>query len=321
MDIVITNLSKNFKKVHALNDVQLTIKPGIHGLLGPNGAGKTTLMRILATILSPDAGEIHWGALDWAHPAQIKGQAGYLPQQFSMYKSLTVREALRDVALFKDIPAADEKQAIAHALDVTHLTEFAGRRVGQLSGGMLRRLGIAQAILGGPKLLILDEPSVGLDPMERIQLRKLLRDADDGQCIILLSSHIVGDIESLCDTVTVMDKGRVLLTGSLAEVQQAAAGCVIEETMDEAALRETERTHTVINFTPVEGRYLVRYLAEAGDTGTRTQPTLGREFEIFNWLYTLRGHMPTLEEMVGVGIRAPVIGLVCGFIGQRRVRA
>lgn len=272
MDIVISGLSKRYKNVHALDSVDLTLRPGIHGLLGPNGAGKTTLIRILATVLAPDAGSIHWGALDWAHPMDIKGKAGYLPQHFGMYKSLTVREALRDAALFKDIPRAEEAQAIAHALEITHLTEFAGRRAGQLSGGMLRRLGIAQAVLGDPMLLILDEPSVGLDPMERIQLRKLLRDAAGGGRIILLSSHIVGDIESLCDTVTVMDKGRVLLSGSLSAVRGAAAGHVAETVMDEAALRETESTCPVINFTSTDGGYLVRCLTDGG--GANAEPTL-----------------------------------------------
>lgn len=275
MDIEITGLSKSYKKVRALDSVELTLRPGIHGLLGPNGAGKTTLMCILATILYPDAGTISWGdTLDWSKPNGIKERIGYLPQQFGMYRNLTVREALRDVALFKNILRAEEAQAVARALEATHLAEFAARRVGQLSGGMLRRLGIAQAILGDPKLLILDEPSVGLDPMERIQLRKLLREAGDGERIILLSSHIVGDIESLCDTVTVMDKGHVLSSGDLAEVRDAAAGHVIEEFMDERTLRETERTHSVINFTGSGDGFLVRYLADDGDVGPRAVPTL-----------------------------------------------
>lgn len=275
MDIKITGLSKSYKKVRALDSVELTLRPGIHGLLGPNGAGKTTLMCILATILYPDAGTISWGdTLDWSKPNGIKERIGYLPQQFGMYRNLTVREALRDVALFKNILRAEEAQAVARALEATHLAEFAARRVGQLSGGMLRRLGIAQAILGDPKLLILDEPSVGLDPMERIQLRKLLREAGDGERIILLSSHIVGDIESLCDTVTVMDKGRVLSSGDLAQVRDAAAGHVIEEFMDERTLRETERTHSVINFTGSGDGFLVRYLADDSDVGPRAVPTL-----------------------------------------------
>lgn len=275
MDIEITGLSKSYKKVRALDSVKLTFRPGIHGLLGPNGAGKTTLMCILATILYPDAGTICWGdTLDWSKPNDIKERIGYLPQQFGMYRNLTVREALCDVALFKNIPRAEEAQAVTRALEATHLTEFAVRRVGQLSGGMLRRLGIAQAILGDPKLLILDEPSVGLDPMERIQLRKLLREASDGERIILLSSHIVGDIESLCDTVTVMDKGHVLSSGDLTEVRDAAAGHVIEELMDERTLRETEHTHSVINFMGSGDGFLVRYLADDGDVGLRAVPTL-----------------------------------------------
>ena len=217
MDIVINNLSKSYKKtVKALDGICLTIEPGIHGLLGPNGAGKTTLMKILATILSPDQGEIHWGEnQSWNVPMSIKKDIGYLPQQFGMYQYLTVKEALKNVALLKNIPKIHEKEQVDKAIIRANLQKLENRRVGQLSGGMLRRLGIAQAILGEPKLLILDEPSVGLDPAERINLRKLIRDYDNGERIILLSTHIVSDVESLCSMVTVMNRGRILFSGTV----------------------------------------------------------------------------------------------------------
>lgn len=261
MDIVINNLSKSFKKVKALSGVNLKIAPGIHGLLGPNGAGKTTLMRILATILNADEGEINWGdAFNWKHPKDIKGKVGYLPQHFGMYKFLRVEEALRNVALLKNIPKAQEKEQVGLAMERANLTEYAKRKVGQLSGGMLRRLGVAQAILGEPTLLIMDEPSVGLDPAERINLRKLIRDYDNGERIVLISSHIVNDVESLCDKVSIMNLGKVLESGSTPEIQAKASRNVREETMSEEAFRELEKDHSVINFTPVDSGYSVRYL-------------------------------------------------------------
>ena len=233
MDIVIKGLCKQFGRVDALNEVDAAFAPGIVGLLGPNGAGKTTLMRILATILDANRGEIVWGELNWSHPRGIKGKVGYLPQQFSMYRYLKVAEALRDVALLKDVPAKQEKGQVELALERANLTEYANRRVGQLSGGMLRRLGIAQAVLGEPPLLILDEPSVGLDPAERIHLRKLIRDYADGQRIILISSHIVDDVESLCDQVTIMNHGRIVTSGSTLAIQAEAGGHVKEQVMED----------------------------------------------------------------------------------------
>ena len=276
MDITIKGLTKSYKKtVKALDDVTLTIAPGIHGLLGPNGAGKTTLMRILAAILSPDAGEIRWGDdRDWSAPMTVKREVGYLPQQFGMYRFLTVEEALKNVALLKNIPRAKEKLQVEKAMARASLRELADRRVGQLSGGMLRRLGIAQAILGEPRLLILDEPSVGLDPAERINFRKLIRDYDNGERIILLSSHIVSDVESLCGAVTVMNRGRVLFSGSLEALRDTAAGQIIEEDMSEAELRAMEESHSVINFISDGGTYRVRYLANGTEPGRRVSPSL-----------------------------------------------
>ena len=205
MSIVLSGLSKHYGKTLALDHISLTINPGIHGLLGSNGAGKTTLMRILATILNSDAGEITWGdAVNWKRPGSVKGLLGYLPQQFGMYKHLRVEEALRCVALLKDIPKEQEEAQVKLVMEQMNLEQYARRKVGQLSGGMLRRLGVAQAMLGNPKLLILDEPSVGLDPEERINLRKTIRDYAARDRIVLISSHIVSDVESLCDEVSIV---------------------------------------------------------------------------------------------------------------------
>lgn len=275
MNIVINGLTKHFQKVTALDNISLSIAPGIHGLLGPNGAGKTTLMRILATILSNDSGEITWGdAITWKRPMDIKGTLGYLPQHFGMYKYLKVEEALHGVSLLKDIPKDKEKEQVTLAMERANLLEYKNRKVGQLSGGMLRRLGIAQAMLGEPSLLIMDEPSVGLDPEERIHLRKIIRDYANGQRIILLSSHIVNDVESLCDEVTIMHHGRVLVSGSTQVVQAAAENRVKEEIISEDALRQLEKSTTIIQFTPVAQGCRVRYLTDEPNADGTTAPTL-----------------------------------------------
>lgn len=282
MDIVIEDLSKTYNKINALNSVSLVLTPGIHGLLGPNGAGKTTLMRILATILSPDCGKIHWGNdLNWEHPIAVKKTLGYLPQKFGMYKYLTVSEALKSVALYKNISSSQVNKQISLAMDRTNLKHVSSKRIGQLSGGMLQRLGIAQSILGEPSLLILDEPSVGLDPIERINLRKLLRDYDNGERIILISSHIVGDIESLCSNVTIMNNGKILASGSLQHIRKYAEGYINETVMSEDQFRSMEESNCVINFTGTEGGYLVRYLSPFNNAINNVSPTLEDSYTYF----------------------------------------
>ena len=270
-NLEIKNVSKVFRmgKVRALEKVELTIRPGLFGLLGPNGAGKTTLMRILATVLSADSGDIQFGEIRWNKPLTVAGQLGYLPQDFNVYKYLTVREALRDIALLKGVGNREIPAQVEKALERAHLTEFAGRRIGQLSGGMLRRVGIAQALVGEPDLLIVDEPSAGLDPTERIHLRKMLRDYDNGERIILISSHIVEDIESLCDQVAIMDHGQILAQGSMESVRDRAQGQVAEKVVSREEYDILEKDHTIISFRPEgAGRVLVRYLLAEGDEQT-----------------------------------------------------
>jgi len=261
MNISIRDLTKTYKKIMALDRINLEIEPGIHGLLGPNGAGKTTLMKILATVLDYDSGEIICEGADWAKPKTVRKFIGYLPQYFGMYKYLKVEEALRDVALLKDVPTVNRAEEISFAMEKTNLTEYAKRKVGQLSGGMLRRLGVAQALIGDPQFLILDEPSVGLDPLERINFRKLVRDLNDGSRIILISSHIVSDIESLCGSLSIIDKGHVLVTGPTVEIRSHANGFIAEELMPEDRLREIEQSGAVLNFEHCGENYKVRYLS------------------------------------------------------------
>lgn len=275
MKIILNDISKTYGKVKALADINMIFSPGIHGLLGPNGAGKTTLIRILATVLSSDFGSISCeDKMNQINLLEVKNMLGYLPQHFCMYKHLTVEEALCNVAVLKNIPKSRENEQIKLALERTNLADFIKKRVGQLSGGMIRRLGIAQAILGEPRLLILDEPSVGLDPSERINLRKLLRDYNDGNRIVIISSHIVNDVESLCDNVSIMNNGRVLISASIPEINALAAFSVIEEIVSENALRDLEKSNTIINFIPVASEYQVRYLSRTPKNESRVPPSL-----------------------------------------------
>lgn len=234
--ISIRNLYKQYKKgARALDGINLEIPSGMFGLLGPNGAGKTTLMRILATLLTPTEGNVRINGHDLlGEPAAIRQMLGYLPQDFNTYQHLTVEQVLDYVALLKGITdKTRRKQQIYTVLEQVHLSEQRYKRVSHLSGGMKQRLGIGQALLNNPQLLIVDEPTAGLDPQERIRFRNLLADLSD-QRIVLLSTHIVGDVESSCANLAVLDLGQVRFTGTPGELAAKAQGQVWEMETDDA---------------------------------------------------------------------------------------
>jgi len=274
MELQIKGLTKKYRKVTALDKIDMLIRPGIHGLLGPNGAGKTTLMRILATVLPFDEGSIKWGELTWEKGRVVKEKIGYLPQQFGMYKYLTVNETLSNIAVLKNIPANQERRQVDLALEKTNLSELRKRKVGQLSGGMLRRLGIAQAILGDPELMILDEPSAGLDPEERINLRNIIRDYNNGKRVIIVSSHIVTDLDSLCSHLSVMDHGKVVLSDSTDNIRRLANGWVKEKKMSEEEFLALEKSKKILNYVMKDGCYRVRFLSDAFEEETASEATL-----------------------------------------------
>lgn len=209
--LVIENLNKSYGSFQALKDISLQISPGAYGLLGPNGAGKTTLMRILTTVLEKDSGSIRLGDLDWKDKHKVRNIIGYLPQKFYLYKNLTVEECLNYIAVLKEVQEFNDKD-LNELLDLVNLTEHRDKKVKALSGGMVRRLGIAQAILGNPKILIVDEPTAGLDPEERIRFRNLLSFIST-ESIVIISTHLIEDIENTCSTVGVLNKGSFIYTG------------------------------------------------------------------------------------------------------------
>lgn len=230
MNIEINHLTKVYRgDVRALNDLNLVIPPGMFGLLGPNGAGKTTLMRILAGILRPSSGTLQVGRYDGTNErgrAAIKQILGYLPQDLGMYPDLSAYEFLDYVGLLKGLKdRKPRRQQVEQALEMVALSNVARRKVKTFSGGMKRRLGIAQAIINDPQLLIVDEPTAGLDPEERIRFRNLLSDLGSNRTV-LLSTHIVEDIAQTCQNIAVMKSGQVIFQDTIARMLQDTRGKV-----------------------------------------------------------------------------------------------
>lgn len=213
--IVIQNLSKSYGKKMALEDVSLTIGTGMFGLLGRNGAGKTTLMRILATLLPRSGGQVEVCGVPVERAGQVRQMVGYLPQDFSMYPGMGVYEAMDYLGTLSGLGSAERKRRIMPLLARVNLENAAKVRVKALSGGMKRRLGIAQAILHEPRVLIVDEPTAGLDPEERVRFRNLLCDIAEDR-VVLLSTHIVEDVEKTCQNIAVLKDGRIAYNGALA---------------------------------------------------------------------------------------------------------
>jgi ABC-type multidrug transport system ATPase subunit len=211
MQLTITELGKEYKKgFWGLKNFSLEIKPGILGLLGPNGAGKSTFMRMIATITKPTDGSIKWNDIDIVKsPDTLRDALGYLPQDFGVYPNLNAVEFLEYMAAIKGLDAATAKKRIGELLQLVNLVEAAKRPLGGYSGGMKQRVGIAQALLNDPQLLIVDEPTVGLDPEERVRFRNLLSDLS-GERIVILSTHIVSDVEATATHIALVNKGKLL---------------------------------------------------------------------------------------------------------------
>lgn len=227
MELIIDNVSRRFgTDVWALRDVSLRVGPGVIGLLGPNGAGKSTLMRILATITQPSSGQVTWNGADIAkRPDEVRRVLGYLPQDFGVYPNLTAREFLRFLAAAKGLGARAARARTDQVIQLVNLADAANRPIGGFSGGMRQRVGIAQALLNDPQLLIVDEPTVGLDPSERLRFRNLLADLA-GERIVMLSTHIVSDVEATATTIALIRGGRLLRHAPPEELLRDVAGRV-----------------------------------------------------------------------------------------------
>jgi ABC-type multidrug transport system ATPase subunit len=227
MKLTISHLSKQYRRDSwGLRDFDLELTPGVIGLLGPNGAGKSTLMRILATITQPTAGAIQWNGTDIVKsPDTLRAVLGYLPQDFGVYPNLTAIEFLEYMAAIKGLDSKSAHRRIDELLQVVNLVHAAKRPLGGYSGGMKQRVGIAQALLNDPQLLIVDEPTVGLDPEERVRFRNLLSDLS-GERIILLSTHIVSDVEATATEIVIINHGRKLQHSAPEKLLQLLEGQV-----------------------------------------------------------------------------------------------
>jgi ABC-2 type transport system ATP-binding protein len=274
----ITNLSKTYPNgVHALKGIDLTIGRGLFGLLGPNGAGKSTLMRTLATLQEPDTGEIVFDGLDVIRePERHRRHLGYLPQDFGVYPGVSALDLLDHLAVLKGL--ADRRlrrEQVTALLQQTNLYEHRKQAVSGFSGGMRQRFGIAQALLGDPKLIVVDEPTAGLDPEERNRFHNLLSEVSEN-IVVILSTHIVEDVRQLCPMMAILAEGRVMRAGAPRTLIAELDGRVWSKTVEKSAVQGHRAAHAVISTQLYEGKTLVHVLHdERPDAGFEAvQPNL-----------------------------------------------
>jgi len=264
LQVLTINLTKTYPgNVTAVHPMNLQLENGVVGLLGPNGAGKTTVMRMLATLLEPTSGTalIDGHDIRYDKPA-VRSLLGYLPQEFGLYPSLTVVECLDYMGLLAGLGRTKARRTrMDEVLERVNLTEYRKRKVGALSGGMKRRLGIAQAIIHEPRLLIFDEPTAGLDPEERIRVRNLLSELG-GDRIIILSTHIVADVSSTAQTIAVMSRGRIVFNGSTTGMIETVRGKTWQVLTDDAGLNQLRSRYAVTEVQREAGGVLVRVVAD-----------------------------------------------------------
>lgn len=276
MEINIRNLGKTYTGgIRALHDINLEIGNGMFGLLGPNGAGKTTLMRIIATLLPPTEGSILVNGISVQEkPGETRRLLGYLPQSFNVYPQLSVWEFLDYLALLSGLEESREER-IEAVLGQVNLTKQRNLRTKKLSGGMKRRLGIAQALLNEPQLLIVDEPTAGLDPEERVRFRNLLS-VISGDRVVILSTHIVEDVASTCNDVAVIHEGQILFRGTPSDLTKIATGKVWTLTVSQEERTRLQKQHRILSVVhSVEG-WQLRMLSDESPTpkAALTQPTI-----------------------------------------------
>jgi len=276
--LTITGLSKTYPNgVQALDGVSLTIPTGMFGLLGPNGAGKSTLMRTLATLQEADAGTARMGDIDVLRDkAAVRRTLGYLPQDFGVYPKVSAEELLDHLARLKGLVNRRERnETVATLLQQTNLYDVRRKALGGFSGGMRQRFGIAQALLGNPRLIIVDEPTAGLDPEERVRFHNLLAEIGEN-VIVILSTHIVSDVSDLCGRMAIIDKGRVLLTGSPLDLTRTLDGRVWQKAIARSDLDAARAIYPVISTRLLAGSTLVNVVSDAApDAGfSAVEPTL-----------------------------------------------
>ena len=278
MQLVIEQLSKTYSNgVRALNNVSLTIPTGMFGLLGPNGAGKSTLMRTIATLQQPDTGSIKLGEIDvLTQPTEVRQLLGYLPQEFGFYPNLSAERVLDHFASLKGVASAGERSDLVHALLwKTNLLDARRKNVGSFSGGMKQRLGIAIALAGKPSLIIVDEPTAGLDPNERHRFLNLLSEIGE-EVIVILSTHIVEDVRELCRRMAIINKGELILQGDPQQVLDEVRGHLWRKKIKKAELAELQKAMNVVSVRLVAGDPVVHVFSEGnpGNGFASVEPNL-----------------------------------------------
>ncbi len=264
MELEIRDLSKTYPNgVQALKDVSLTIPAGMFGLLGPNGAGKSTLMRILATLQEPDAGSVRLGGFDvLRQKGEVRQVLGYLPQSFGFYPNVRAERLLDHFAVLKGIAEPGVRRDVVESLlRQVNLWDVRRQKVGTFSGGMRQRLGVAVALLGSPRLIIVDEPTAGLDPAERVRFLNLLSEIGEDSAVIL-STHIVEDVEELCSRMAIIDRGEILLDAEPPRAVEALRGRIWRTTVGRGDLAALEREQPVISTRLLGGRTIVHVYAD-----------------------------------------------------------
>ncbi len=259
----ITNIHKRFGQVHALNNVSLSLGPGLFGLLGPNGAGKSTLMRTLATLQAPDEGTITFTGEDIvANPDSVRQVLGYLPQDFGVYPRMSAEALLDHIGVLKGLTdKSSRRQQILELLEQVNLTKFKSAPVSTYSGGMRQRFGVAQALLGDPKILIVDEPTAGLDPEERQRFLNLLSEAGEEK-IIILSTHIVEDVRDLCPDMAIMGEGEIVARGAPEALIDKIRKHVWRKTIDKDQVDAMKEKYNVLSTRLLMGKVVITVLAD-----------------------------------------------------------
>jgi ABC-type multidrug transport system ATPase subunit len=289
MELKISNLSKTYKNgVKALDNISLTIPRGMYGLLGPNGAGKSTLMRTLATLQEPDSGSVSLGDIDvLKQKDEVRRRLGYLPQEFGVYPRISAQDMLSHLALLKGITNSGErKEAVSSMLQRCNLYDVRKKALTGFSGGMRQRFGIAQALIGNPQLLIVDEPTAGLDPGERNRFYNLLAEVGE-QVIVILSTHIVEDVMDLCTNMAIVHMGKVLYQGEPQAAIAELKGRIWQRSIDKTELAKYEETFKVVSNKLVGGRPSLHVFGEQipADGFIASQPDLEDVFftKIRDW--------------------------------------
>lgn len=285
MELKINRLTKQYKDKLAVDSVSLKLTPGIWGLLGANGAGKTTMMRMVAGILKPTSGGVFYDGIDIADLGEsYRDIFGYLPQTFGFYPEFTVRSYLEYMSALKGIGKKDASSKIESLLQMLALSDVKNKKIRRLSGGMQRRVGIAQALLNDPEILILDEPTSGLDPGERVRFRNILAEFAKDR-IVLISTHIVSDVENIATRNAVMKDGRIIAAGSTDELVAAMKGRVWRTEVPERDLLKCERLVRVANIrSEPGGQAALRYLADTAIL-PGSAPETPRLEDLYLWLF------------------------------------